>query len=113
MIYEETRGVLKSFLESVIRDAVTYTEQYVIPVALHLVLLLTYVVALRERPSHRLMSSTLSNVKAALCTVLAVSLSASRATQCRLFIISWVLEFHGRSRMALGCVAYVTATGLL
>jgi histone H3/H4 len=26
MIYEETRGVLKSFLESVIRDAVTYTE---------------------------------------------------------------------------------------
>lgn len=26
MIYEETRAVLKSFLESVIRDAVTYTE---------------------------------------------------------------------------------------
>ena len=26
MIYEETRGVLKSFLESVIRDAVTYTD---------------------------------------------------------------------------------------
>jgi histone H4 len=26
MIYEETRSVLKSFLESVIRDAVTYTE---------------------------------------------------------------------------------------
>ncbi|KAK5797903.1 hypothetical protein VI817_004194 [Penicillium citrinum] len=26
MIYEETRGVLKTFLESVIRDAVTYTE---------------------------------------------------------------------------------------
>src|ERR1700710_1354645 len=26
LIYEETRGVLKSFLESVIRDAVTYTE---------------------------------------------------------------------------------------
>ena len=26
MIYEETRGVLKSFLENVIRDAVTYTE---------------------------------------------------------------------------------------
>ena len=26
MIYEETRGVLKSFLEGVIRDAVTYTE---------------------------------------------------------------------------------------
>ena len=25
MIYEETRGVLKTFLESVIRDAVTYT----------------------------------------------------------------------------------------
>ena len=27
LIYEETRGVLKSFLESVIRDAVTYTER--------------------------------------------------------------------------------------
>ena len=26
LIYEETRGVLKSFLENVIRDAVTYTE---------------------------------------------------------------------------------------
>ncbi|KAK2768222.1 Histone H4 [Arachnomyces sp. PD_36] len=26
MIYDETRGVLKTFLESVIRDAVTYTE---------------------------------------------------------------------------------------
>jgi histone H4 len=26
LIYEETRGVLKTFLESVIRDAVTYTE---------------------------------------------------------------------------------------
>lgn len=26
LIYEETRGVLKTFLENVIRDAVTYTE---------------------------------------------------------------------------------------
>lgn len=26
LIYEETRGVLKGFLENVIRDAVTYTE---------------------------------------------------------------------------------------
>ncbi|XP_026476600.1 histone H4-like [Ctenocephalides felis] len=26
LIYEETRGVLKVFLENVIRDAVTYTE---------------------------------------------------------------------------------------
>ena len=26
LIYQETRGVLKAFLESVIRDAVTYTE---------------------------------------------------------------------------------------
>jgi len=25
-MYEETRGVLKAFLEGVIRDAVTYTE---------------------------------------------------------------------------------------
>jgi histone H4 len=27
LIYEETRGVLKIFLENVIRDAVTYTER--------------------------------------------------------------------------------------
>ena len=26
LVYEETRGVLKVFLENVIRDAVTYTE---------------------------------------------------------------------------------------
>ncbi len=26
LIYEETRGVLKIFLENVIRDSVTYTE---------------------------------------------------------------------------------------
>jgi histone H4 len=26
LIYEETRGVLKTFLEQVLRDAVTYTE---------------------------------------------------------------------------------------
>merc|ERR1719335_278909 len=26
LIYEETRGVLKAFLENVVRDAVTYTE---------------------------------------------------------------------------------------
>ncbi|ODQ53854.1 hypothetical protein SAICODRAFT_55634, partial [Saitoella complicata NRRL Y-17804] len=26
LIYEETRGVLKTFLEGIIRDAVTYTE---------------------------------------------------------------------------------------
>ena len=26
LIYEETRGVLKSFLESVVKDTVTYTE---------------------------------------------------------------------------------------
>ncbi|KAJ5522896.1 hypothetical protein N7513_003248 [Penicillium frequentans] len=26
MVYEETRGVLKAFLEGVIREAVTYTE---------------------------------------------------------------------------------------
>ena len=26
MIYEETRGVLKTFLENIIRDAITYTE---------------------------------------------------------------------------------------
>merc|ERR1719198_5385 len=26
LIYEETRGVLKSFLENVLRDSITYTE---------------------------------------------------------------------------------------
>ena len=26
LIYEESRGVLKSFLETVLRDAITYTE---------------------------------------------------------------------------------------
>ena len=28
VIYEETRGVLKTFLEGVIRDAVTYTGRF-------------------------------------------------------------------------------------
>ena len=35
LIYEETRGVLKIFLENVIRDSVTYTEhakRYLLPV---------------------------------------------------------------------------------
>jgi histone H4 len=35
LIYEETRGVLKIFLENVIRDSVTYTEhtkRYVVPI---------------------------------------------------------------------------------
>merc|ERR1719198_1508055 len=41
-IYEETRGVLKAFLENVIRDSVTYTEHA------------------RERPSPPSTSSTLS-----------------------------------------------------
>jgi hypothetical protein len=31
VIYEETRGVLKTFLEGVIRDAVTYTEVRLCP----------------------------------------------------------------------------------
>jgi histone H4 len=26
MMYEETRGILKVFLENIVRDAVTYTE---------------------------------------------------------------------------------------
>merc|ERR1712225_35544 len=50
MIYEETRGVLKTFLEGVIRDAVTYTEH-------------------AKRPSLLSMSSTLSRDKAAPFTV--------------------------------------------
>jgi histone H4 len=38
LIYEETRGVLKIFLENVIRDSVTYTEhakRCVVPVPSH------------------------------------------------------------------------------
>merc|ERR1711981_665480 len=51
MIYEETRGVLKTFLEGVIRDAVTYTELR------------------RGRPSHPSTLSTHSRDKVALSTV--------------------------------------------
>jgi histone H4 len=35
LIYEETRSVLKVFLEGVIRDAVTYTEHGAAPPVLH------------------------------------------------------------------------------
>ena len=50
LIYEETRGVLKVFLENVIRDAVTYTEHA------------------RGRPSPPWMLSMLSRGKDAPCT---------------------------------------------
>ena len=61
LIYEETRGVLKVFLENVIRDAVTYTEHA------------------RRRPSPPWMSSTRSSAKAAPCTVSAAKSLARRA----------------------------------
>jgi hypothetical protein len=68
MIYEETRGVLKTFLEGVIRDAVTYTEHAKRKSILNLGFdaLLTIPQARLSPPS---MSSTLSSAKAALCTV--------------------------------------------
>ena len=52
LIYEETRGVLKVFLENVIRDAVTYTEH--------------------ARRSQLWTSSTLPSVRDVLCTASAV-----------------------------------------
>lgn len=68
MIYEETRGVLKSFLESVIRDAVTYTEHAKRKVGDPIMSpgpnLLTSVCRLSP-PST---SSTPSSARAALCT---------------------------------------------
>ncbi|MCP4678423.1 MAG: hypothetical protein GY854_23500, partial [Deltaproteobacteria bacterium] len=51
LIYEETRGMLKVFLENVIRDAVTYCEH-----------------AKRKTVTARWTSSTRSNVRDALCT---------------------------------------------
>uniref|UniRef100_A0A6V7QYE2 Histone H4 n=1 Tax=Ananas comosus var. bracteatus TaxID=296719 RepID=A0A6V7QYE2_ANACO len=57
LIYEETRGVLKIFLENVIRDAVTYTEHAA------------------ARPSPPWTSSTPSSARAAPST-------ASAASQC-------------------------------
>jgi histone H4 len=68
MIYEETRGVLKTFLEGVIRDAVTYTEHAKRELALNrdLDALLNFSQARLSPPS---MLSTLSSAKAALSTV--------------------------------------------
>jgi histone H3/H4 len=69
MIYEETRGVLKSFLESVIRDAVTYTEHAKrktvtsLDVRFHHFFHLFHFADIHPR------SSTRSSDKAALCTV--------------------------------------------
>jgi histone H4 len=68
MIYEETRGVLKTFLEGVIRDAVTYTEHAKRELALNrdIDALLNFSQARLSPPS---MLSTLSSAKAALSTV--------------------------------------------
>ncbi|KAJ1375192.1 Histone-fold [Sesbania bispinosa] len=62
LIYEETRGVLKVFLENVIRDAVTYTEHA------------------KRKLSPPWMWSTPSSVKAAPCTVSEVKLLAPSST---------------------------------
>merc|ERR1712000_782028 len=72
MIYEETRGVLKTFLEGVIRDAVTYTEhakRYVLTLIWGLLSSSTLLINATERPSLLSMSSTLSRDKAAPFTV--------------------------------------------
>jgi histone H4 len=68
MIYEETRGVLKTFLEGVIRDAVTYTEHAKRELTPNrdLDALLTLSQARLSPPS---MLSTPSSAKAALSTV--------------------------------------------
>jgi len=68
MIYEETRGVLKTFLEGVIRDAVTYTEH----AKRKTVTSLDVVYALKRTffcLTHHLMQAlTTSQAKDALCT---------------------------------------------
>merc|ERR1712225_234743 len=72
MIYEETRGVLKTFLEGVIRDAVTYTEhakRYVLTLIWGLLSSSTLLINATERPSLLSMSSTLSRDKATPFTV--------------------------------------------
>lgn len=69
MIYEETRGVLKTFLEGVIRDAVTYTEQYVLLPRYLYWHILTCSLAPSERLSRRSMLSMLSRDKDVLSTV--------------------------------------------
>ncbi len=90
MIYEETRGVLKTFLEGVIRDAVTYTEH-----AKRESRLLSNLDALLTPSQARLllpsMSSTLSSAKDVRSTVsvdryshLSVSVRSSHLSICNL-----------------------------
>jgi hypothetical protein len=73
LIYEETRGVLKIFLENVIRDSVTYTEhakRYVVSSILtYLFSRAHYVLRPAARPSPPSTSSTPSSGPAAPCTV--------------------------------------------
>lgn len=69
VIYEETRGVLKSFLESTIRDAVTYTEHGKPVVQRLLVLLLLIMIQPSARPSPAWMSSTPSSARDVRSTV--------------------------------------------
>ena len=82
MIYEETRGVLKTFLEGVIRDAVTYTEH----AKRKTVTSLDVVYALkrqgRKSTRHHLDYSIADNDSQALCTVSVVDL-----------LLAWVHDF--------------------
>ena len=68
MIYEETRGVLKTFLEGVIRDAVTYTE-HAKSQSTPIRVFLTMLILSQERQLPHLMLSTPSSAKDALCMV--------------------------------------------
>jgi histone H4 len=68
LIYEETRGVLKIFLENVIRDSVTYTEhakRYVVSS------ILTYLFS----RAHYVLSPTCSKTVTALDVVYALKRS--------------------------------------
>jgi len=68
VIYEETRGVLKTFLEGVIRDAVTYTE-HAKSQSTPIRAFWTMLMLSQERQLPPLMLSTPSSAKDALCMV--------------------------------------------
>ena len=96
MIYEETRGVLKTFLESVIRDAVTYTERKS-PTPTPHTILSDIPQTQRGRLSHPSMLSTHSSDKAALCTVSVVRCNTHHHHPSRRFTISSYLQLLMRS----------------
>ncbi|KAF3391878.1 hypothetical protein DPV78_010506 [Talaromyces pinophilus] len=89
MIYEETRGVLKTFLEGVIRDAVTYTEH----AKRKTVTSLDVVYALkRQGRKYSLRFRWLNGFSSLFCHGLAnaVDASARRCGDALLLILGWV-----------------------